>query len=124
MIYLGVAMIALLALAFFLKLRGTIFDTSRAITRLTWRLMLFSALMPLAASMFGWATAEVGRQPWIVWHVLKTKDAVTTVASAGEILFSLIMFLVLFSAITVVFCIAFSDKLHKGPDANDPHETY
>ena len=124
MVYLGGAMAALIAIAYFLRWKGLLFDVNQAVSRWTWQLMLFSALMPLAASMLGWATAEIGRQPWIVWHILKTKDAVTTAAGSGEILFSLIMFIALFSAVTAVFLVVFLDKLRKGPDAGDERETY
>ena len=46
----------------------------------------------------------MGRQPWIVWHVLKTSDAVTTAAAPEEILFSIILFSLIFTAIAVLGC--------------------
>jgi len=65
----------------------------------------------------GWIAAEVGRQPWIVWHELKTADAVSTVVSAGEILFSLTILTALYSVIFVLFLFLIIKKVKKGPDA-------
>ena len=58
--------------------------------------------MPIVACQVGWAVAEVGRQPWIVWHVLKTSDAVTTTATSGEVLFSIILFSTIFLLIAIL----------------------
>lgn len=124
MVYLGCAMILLLLAAAWLGFRKTLFDINKKAPRIFWLCIIFSPLLPLLASQLGWASAEVGRQPWIVWHILRTKDAVTTLASAGEILFSLILFLVLFSAISIVFFVALLDKIRKGVDAVDIRETY
>ncbi len=117
-------MILLLLAAAWLGFRKTLFDINKKAPRIFWLCIIFSPLLPLLASQLGWASAEVGRQPWIVWHILRTKDAVTTLASAGEILFSLILFLVLFSAISIVFFVALLDKIRKGVDAVDIRETY
>lgn len=124
MTYLGFAMIALIFIAFILLYKKTLFEIDRPVSRWMWRVMLFSVLMPLAASLLGWASAEIGRQPWIVWHIMRTKDAYTQIAGAGEVLFSLIMFMLLFSAITIAFLAVFIYKLRRGPDAGDVRETY
>jgi cytochrome d ubiquinol oxidase subunit I len=56
------------------------------------KLLVLSIPLPVIACQLGWITAEVGRQPWIVYHLLKTKDAFSPVVSAGEVLFSTILF--------------------------------
>ncbi len=124
MAYLGGAMFVLVGAGLLFWQRKILFNTEKLLPRILWKCFLPSVLLPLIASQVGWACAEVGRQPWIVWHILKTKDAVTTVAAPSEILFSIILFLLLYCAITVVFCIVFLDKLRKGIDANDVRETY
>jgi len=48
--------------------------------------------LPHIAHETGWIAAEVGRQPWIIYQMMKTSDAASVVVSAGEITFSLIMF--------------------------------
>jgi cytochrome bd ubiquinol oxidase subunit I len=71
--------------------RGTLFTNKTFL----WVAMLCGPL-PLIANELGWITAEVGRQPWTVWHLLRTKDAASVSVSAGTILFSLIVFSVLY----------------------------
>jgi cytochrome d ubiquinol oxidase subunit I len=63
------------------------------------RLLVLSFPLPLLANEFGWISAEVGRQPWAVYGILKTADAVSPVVPAGNILFSLIMFCVIYALI-------------------------
>jgi len=115
MVYLGVSIMALVAAGLLLWARGKLFDLSSLFTRVFLICLLPSVALPIAASQLGWAAAEVGRQPWIVWHILKTKDAVTTLASPGEILFSIIMFTAIFTFITVVFSAVFLRMIKAGP---------
>lgn len=124
MTYLGGAMFALAGASLLMLWRGSFFDMSKPASRWMQRALLFSVFLPLAASMLGWATAEVGRQPWIVWRILQTRDAVTTAASAGEVLFSIALFTALFTALSAVFCIVFLGKLRRGPDSLGRSETY
>jgi cytochrome d ubiquinol oxidase subunit I len=56
------------------------------------KLLIWSIPLPLAACEIGWMTAEVGRQPWIVYGLLRTADAASITVTAGEILFSIILF--------------------------------
>ncbi|MBU2515679.1 cytochrome ubiquinol oxidase subunit I [bacterium] len=79
-------------------------------------LLLISIPLPIIANEMGWIAAEVGRQPWIVYHELKTADAISTVVSAGEILFSLILFSCLYAVIFSLFVFLVQKKLKKGPE--------
>ncbi len=73
------------------------------------KLMLWSFLLPYLANSTGWILAEIGRQPWIVFGLLKTEDAVTpaSVVSSGEIIFSMAAFLGIYAllAVTDIFLI-------------------
>ena len=71
-------------------------------TRWYLRLLLFLFPLPLLANEFGWIAAEVGRQPWAVYKVLRTADAASKVVPAGNILFSIIMFTAVYTLIAVV----------------------
>ena len=57
------------------------------------RLLLWSlvavAPLPIVATEFGWLAAEIGRQPWIVYGLLKTQDSVSVSVSGGMLVFSL-----------------------------------
>lgn len=67
-------------------------------------LTLLVCAMPLAilAIEFGWVACEVGRQPWIVYHELRTSEAFSATVPAGQVLFSLIMFAVIY---LLLFCL-------------------
>ncbi len=84
MIGIGMSLIGLSLLALFLWWRGRL-ESSRW---MLWLLVL-GVLGPQFANQLGWMTAEVGRQPWIVQGLMRTKDAVSPNVSCGQILFSL-----------------------------------
>ena len=60
------------------------------------KLMLFSIPLPYVACELGWVVAEVGRQPWIVYGLMKTSDAVSPIAQS-QVLTSLIAFILVYS---------------------------
>ena len=57
---------------------------------------------PLVATSFGWLFTEMGRQPWVVYGVLKTSAAVSTGVPAWEVLVSLVVFTLLYGSLAVV----------------------
>lgn len=80
-----------------------------------WLLVLSIFLTELATQM-GWWTAEFGRQPWIVWNLLRTADAVSPVLDTGQVLFSLLMFVALYAVLFVLFIYLLNEKIQHGPD--------
>ena len=70
--------------------------------------------LPIIACQFGWATAEVGRQPWIVYGLLRTKDAFSPTVSATEVWISLILFTVLYLIMTVIYIYLLIKKIKEG----------
>ena len=72
MVGLGTFFIAVMAIAAFLLWRGKIFNARWML----WILML-SAPFPYIANTAGWMTAELGRQPWLVYGLMRTEDGVT-----------------------------------------------
>lgn len=86
--------VGLLALYFFSKEQLT--------TRPRFLMLLTGmVVVPYAANTAGWIMAEAGRQPWIVFGLLKTQDAVSPGVSAGSLLFSLIAFTLVYGALMV-----------------------
>ncbi len=63
------------------------------------KLLLFALPLPYLANETGWIAAEVGRQPWAVYKVLRTSEAVSAVVPAGNILFSVILFVAIYALI-------------------------
>jgi cytochrome d ubiquinol oxidase subunit I len=72
------------------------------LSRWYWRLALLTMLFPLAANSWGWIFTETGRQPWVVYGVLRTRDAVSPGVSTGTVLTSLIVFTSLYAVLAVV----------------------
>ncbi len=63
------------------------------------KLLLFAVPLPYLANETGWIAAEVGRQPWAVYGVLRTSEAVSAVVPAGNVLFSIILFAAVYALI-------------------------
>jgi cytochrome d ubiquinol oxidase subunit I len=85
-----------------------------------WYLFWLPFLIPLPhlAHETGWITAEVGRQPWIIYGLMKTANASSVVVSAGEIVFSLIMFFLIYLLLFVMFVLLFVKIVKQGPAAS------
>jgi len=77
---------------------------------------LFTIPLPFLATELGWITAEVGRQPWIVYGVKRTNYATSLSVAPGHVLFSLIVFGLLYAAFTVVWALVVRRELRKGPE--------
>lgn len=110
MVAIGMLLIAASLLAVFLWWRGTLWNTRWLLRALT-----VFPLLPATADQVGWFAAEVGRQPWIVQGLLRTRDAVSVVVPAWQVLASLIMFGVLYTIMFVIFVYLFSKKALRGP---------
>lgn len=79
--------------------------------------MVFSVVLPHIAQQSGWIAAEVGRQPWIVWHHLKTSEGLSTNISASQVLASLCMFVVIYALLFALFVFLLDRKIKQGPEA-------
>jgi cytochrome d ubiquinol oxidase subunit I len=65
----------------------------------------------------GWYTAEVGRQPWVVYGILRTEDAITPSLSGGQALFSLIVYVAVYLVIYAFGLTYIYRLLRRGPAA-------
>jgi cytochrome d ubiquinol oxidase subunit I len=80
------------------------------------KIMLFSIPLPYIASEAGWMLAEVGRQPWVVYGVMKTSDAVSPI-SASQVTLSLIAFVAVYSLLGAAAFYLMARQARKGPEA-------
>ena len=80
------------------------------------RLMLYAIPLPYIAGQLGWIVAEVGRQPWIVYGVLKTSDAVSKSVSPLQVWVSLTGFTLLYGFLAIVDIYLLSVTAKKGPE--------
>jgi cytochrome d ubiquinol oxidase subunit I len=111
MILLGLFFILMSVLGLLLIFAGRLWSS-----RWYQRLLIFTFPLPLLTNEFGWIAAEVGRQPWAVYKVLRTADAASKVVPVGNILFSLIMFVAVYSLIAVVGVSVIVKLVRKGPE--------
>ncbi len=79
------------------------------------RIMLFSIPLPYIASLLGWIVTEVGRQPWIVYGVLRTEAAVSPIAGS-QVAVSLVAFIVLYSLLGTVAIWLMARHAKQGPE--------
>lgn len=80
------------------------------------RYLVISVGFPQIANIAGWMTAEVGRQPWVVWNLLRTKNAVSPGLVAGEVLGSLVMLACIYFALLSTFLFLLDQKIKHGPE--------
>lgn len=118
MVGIGFALIALSVLAVVYWWRGRL-DQTRW---LLWLLVL-SVLGPQVANQAGWFAAELGRQPWIVYKLLRTSEGLSAVVRAETVLGSLILFGLVYLLLLAVFVYLLNDKIQHGPDAADLEPT-
>ena len=97
---------------------GGLYLWKQKIWKQRWLLWAFVVNVVLAetAIIAGWWTAEVGRQPWAVWNLLRTSDAVSPSVSTGEVIASLTMFVLLYACLLVLFLFLLNAKIQRGPD--------
>lgn len=71
-------------------------------TRLYWLTAIWTLGFPLIANSWGWIFTEMGRQPWVVYGVLRTRDAVSPSVSQGEVITSMLVFTALYAVLAVI----------------------
>jgi cytochrome bd ubiquinol oxidase subunit I len=110
MVGLGTFFIAIFLMAAFLLWRGRLYDSRWML----WILML-SVPFPYIANTAGWVTAEVGRQPWLVYGLMRTLEGYSTNVSAGNGLFTLIGFMGMYTVLGILFLFLVRRELEHGP---------
>jgi cytochrome d ubiquinol oxidase subunit I len=86
MIYVGSFMLAFMLIAFAVL----VFRRLPSARLLLW-LLVWAIPLPIVSTQAGWMAAEVGRQPWLVWKLLRTADSVSVSVSSGMLVFSLVL---------------------------------
>ena len=111
MVVLGMFFIAFPALGLFLLWRKKLFHNRYYLLP-----ALFSIPLPFVVNELGWITAEVGRQPWIVYNVMRTSEAISSNVSAESVLLSIITFSVLYLLLFIAWILALRFLLARGID--------
>lgn len=115
MVAIGIGLILLSLIGVFYWWRGSLFEKK-------WLLWLFvyGALLPQLANQFGWFAAEMGRQPWVVYGLLRTSEAFSQVVTANQVLWSLIMFFIIYTILFLLFIYLLNKKIKTGPYNEQP----
>ncbi len=111
MVGLGLFFILITAIGLWFHWRDTLVEKRW----LLW-IFVFAVLGPYAANQLGWVTAEVGRQPWTVYGLLRTGDSFSTNLVNGEVLTSLAGFGLIYLLLFLVWVFVLNDKIQHGPE--------
>ena len=112
----GMAMIAIAVWGAWLWWRGKLAEPESGATRWFLRLAVPSVLLPQVANQAGWFTAEIGRQPWIVWGHLRTSEGLSAAVSSRQVLASLVGFGLIYALLFVLFLFLLNRKIQHGPE--------
>jgi cytochrome d ubiquinol oxidase subunit I len=107
---LGTYFVLLMAISAFMLWRNQLFTTRWVL----WPLML-SFPLPYIANTAGWMTAEIGRQPWVVYGLIRTSDGYSKYVSAANGLFTLLGFMGIYSVLSILFIVLVYQIIAKGP---------
>ena len=111
MVILGLLFIAVTLLGVYLLIRRKLYDTKWFL-----RILIVFIPLPIAACQLGWITAEVGRQPWVVYKLLKTAEAASITVSSGEIIFSIILFILIYLFLGILYLYIMVREVKHGPE--------
>jgi cytochrome d ubiquinol oxidase subunit I len=104
-------MFCLVVASLWLRWHGRLF-----VTRWFLRALVIMTPAGIVATLGGWYTAETGRQPWVIWGVLRTADAVSPVPG-GALLSTLIAFVLIYTVFMTAFLVFTVRMIRRGPDA-------
>jgi cytochrome bd ubiquinol oxidase subunit I len=110
MVGLGMSFVALTLYALFLLWRGTLYEKRW----LLW-IFVFAVPAPYAANQTGWIAAEVGRQPWVVYGLLRTSDALSKAVQVEEVLFSIVLFTIVYIMLFGIWVYVLDRTIRQGP---------
>jgi len=115
MVGLGTIFIGIMLLAVFLLWRGKLY-TSRW---MLW-LLMFSFPLPYIANTAGWMTAELGRQPWLIYGLMRTVHGASPRVGSGNALFTLLGFMGMYAVLGILFAFLIWREVELGPEP-PPH---
>ena len=111
MVGLGTIFIAVMVVSAFLLLQGKLFESRWML----WLLMLCVPL-PYIANTAGWITAELGRQPWVIYGLMRTSEGVSPTVGAGNVWFTLIGFMGMYVVLAILWLFLVWREIEIGPE--------
>lgn len=119
MVGFGSAMILLAIIGLFLWKKGRLEQSSTFL-----RFLIPAISFPFLANTFGWVMTEVGRQPWTVFGLMTTANSVSPNVSAGTVLFSIIMYVLIFTILATAMVYLMVREIKKGPGVHQDADTH
>ncbi len=110
MLGLGTIFIAAYGAAFFLLRKGRLLELKPAL----WILMLLTPF-PFVANTAGWMTAELGRQPWLIYGLMRTSAGSSSYVSSGNTMFTLLGFMGMYTLLGILFLFLVRREVEHGP---------
>jgi len=110
MVIFGFTMIILTLFASFLWWRGKLFDKKWLMV-----VFVFAVLLPQLSNQLGWFAAEMGRQPWVVYGILRTSDAFSLSVTEQQLVFSIVLFSIVYVLLFTLFIYLLNKKIQNGP---------
>lgn len=114
MVAIGMLLILIALISAFYWIRGHLFK----VRWLLW-VLVFSVILPQLANQLGWLSAEVGRQPWIVYGLLRTENALSVSVTPAEVLTSIILFSLIYVLLGALFVYLLNEKIQHGPELEE-----
>ena len=114
MVGLGTIFVSVMSLAIFLLWRKKLFNYKP----LLWTIM-FLVPFPYIANITGWYVAELGRQPYLVYGLLRTSEGISPTVSSGNTLFTLLGFVGIYLLLGILFLLLVGKTIYKGPKPQD-----
>ena len=123
MIIVGSALFGLSFLGLALLWKGWLFRTDLPVIRCLLWVYVFAVLGPQICNQAGWFTAELGRQPWIVYNLLRTSEGLSRAVQAEQVVFSIILFTLIYILLFASFIYLLNRKIQHGPEDDEGHHT-
>jgi len=114
MVGLGTIFIAVMVVAVFLYWRGKLFSSKWML----WILMI-SVPLPYIANTAGWMTAELGRQPWLIYGMMRTSQGFSPRVASGNVWFTLIGFMGMYTVLAMLWLFLIYREIETGPGPDD-----
>jgi cytochrome d ubiquinol oxidase subunit I len=111
MVGLGSIFVAIMIPAMLLLWHGKLFQTKLVL----WGILLITPF-PYIATTAGWMTAELGRQPWLVYGLMRTSEGISPLVHSGNVLFTFIGFVGMYFLLGILFLFMFSETVSHGPE--------
>jgi len=115
MVGLGTIFIAVMVVAAFLYWRGKLF-----VSRWMLWILMICVPLPYIANTAGWMTAELGRQPWLIYGLLRTAQGTSPKVGAGNAWFTLIGFMGMYTILAILWLFLIYREIENGPAPDDP----